>query len=335
MKRISVAAHITLFVLGPLWLCACDSVENREIKGSTMGTYFIVETNCENAPQENQLVAELDRLISLFSTYSENSQINQINADESEEWISVHEDFVYVAEKANEIYVLSAGAFDPSVSSLVELWGFGTRSRSTPPTEVEIESALKQTGYELVEIQQNPPAIRKPAQVDLDFSAIAKGFAVDRVALLIEQSACSNYMVDIGGEVRVLGTSASQRAWRIGIANPVEHERAIGYLELSSGAVASSGTTLNFYEANGKMFSHLVNPTTGRPVTHAFIGVSVYASTALEADALATALLVMGPIQAEALIDDLDLAALLIKQVERNSIEVTMTERFERVYKSY
>ena len=190
------------------------------------------------------------------------------------------------------------GAFDVTVGPLVNLWGFGPAGRADEmPTDEAIAECQARVGYTRLEVRQEPPALRKRrADVYVDLSAIAKGFGVDEVAKLLERHAVRSYLVEIGGEVRTRGRKPDGGGWRIGIERPVAAVREIEcVVELDDRALATSGDYRNFFEREGRRYSHEIDPRTGRPVDHALISVSVLADDCLTADAWATALLVLGP----------------------------------------
>ena len=189
-----------------------SSADNQVISGSTMGTYFRVETNCENVPAEALIVSELERLTLIFSTYREDSEISRVNNGELGVWHSVDADFVEVAMRAQRVYVASGGAFDPTVGELVERWGFGAIEQDSVPLAEEIRELRGRLGFEHIESRAMPPAVKKHVNVRMDFSAIAKGFAVDRLTELITSNKCEHFLVDIGGDVRVKGLNEHQKA---------------------------------------------------------------------------------------------------------------------------
>lgn len=291
-----------------------------------MGTYFRVETVCDQSLDEATITQELERMTLVFSTYRDDSEISKVNQDRSAEWVSVSADFVTVTSHARRIFVASQGGFDPSVGSFVERWGFGSTTPESVPSSDEIYDIRMQTGFNHIEVREIPSAVKKNlVDMRIDYSGIAKGYAVDQLAELTSRLECENYLVDIGGEVRVNGTNVSGNPWRVGIENPQDPEQVLGYLELSSGAVATSGTYRNMMSIDGEPLSHLIDPISGRPVDHEVILASVYTEEATTADAWATALAVKGIEASMELIDRWRLSALL---VERTSTGEFVLYRF-------
>ena len=185
-----------------------------------------------------------------------------------------------------------------TVGPLVNLWGFGPAGRpGVVPTDEAVAACRARVGYGLLEVREEPPALRKHrADVYVDLSAIAKGFAVDEVARLLEQRGVRGYMVEIGGEVRTRGRKPDGGLWRIGIELPVADSAEIACaVELDGRSLATSGDYRNFFEQQGRRYSHEIDPRTGRPVEHGLVSVSVLADDCMTADAWATALMVLGP----------------------------------------
>ena len=305
-----------------------DDFDNRVITGTTMGTYFRVEAVCAQSLDKHSIAAELNRLTLIFSTYQDDSELASVNASDTDVWINVNADLVLVANLAHRIHDASGGGFDPTVGRLVERWGFGSQSQTSMPEAEEIESIRGQVGYGSVETRMTPPAIKKHANVRLDFSGIAKGFAVDRLAELVLSAGCTNHLVDIGGDVRVNGHKASGGPWRIAIEDPLYPGKVIGYINRTAAALATSGTYLNVNTLNGKVFNHLIDPTTGYPVSHSLIAVSVLADNAMIADAWATGLMIKGIKDGHTLVEDWDLSALFLERTPEGELLIHRTGEF-------
>ncbi len=324
-----------LLVTFALLVSSCAPRDNRVITGSTMGTYFRVETVCDQSLDESEITQELDRLTLIFSTYRDDSEISKVNSDTSENWISVSPDFLAVTSHARRIFVASQGAFDPTVGPVVERWGFGATDLDAPPSAEEVVSLRMRTGLNHIEIREMPPAIRKNlVDTRIDYSAIAKGFAVDRLAELTLKLECENFLVDIGGEVRVNGTNRFGELWRIGIENPNDPDDVLGYLERGSGAVATSGTYRNVKTIDGEQLSHLMDPISGRPVDHEILLASVYTEEATTADAWATALAVKGLEASADLISRWRLSAMLVEESSTGELIIHRFGDFETAFEA-
>ena len=233
-----------------------------------------------------------------MSTYLPDSELSRFNRNPSVDWIPISSSLAEVLREAQGIGRLSGGAFEVTVGSLVNLWGFGPSGyREAVPPVHQIEAARDRAGAEQWQLRQSPPALRKVrADVYIDLSGIAKGYAVDRVAEFLENQGVDNYFVDIGGEGRSKGYSPREMPWRVAIEEPLLGERRVQRIvELGTKAVATSGDYRNYFEWQGKHYSHTIDPRTGWPVTHRLSSVTVLSTTAMRADALATALMVLGP----------------------------------------
>jgi len=218
--------------------------------------------------------------------------------------------------EARRIGELTEGAFDVTVGPLVNLWGFGPQmGEDDIPPEAEISAAWERVGFELVELREDPPALRKArGDVLIDLSAIAKGYAVDQIVRLLTDANVLNYLVEIGGELRGEGLNEQGEPWRIAIERPVPGERSVQRIVgLRDAGLATSGDYRNFFEVDGQRYAHVIDPATGRPVIHQLASVTVLADTTMSADGLATGLMVLGPERALALAREQSLAVHLIE----------------------
>ena len=317
------------------------------LSGSTMGTtYTVIIPDLQTSHKEALKIRvdlTLAQINSALSTYQRDSSIAKFNASKSTDWMVVPAELVTVADAANQIAVDSDGAFDPTIAPLVNRWGFGPESvllgpvlpesvlpeplspvsssaelssavSSSPalPDANEISTLLRQSGYRHLQTDLASSSIRKTqADLQLDLTAIAKGFAVDQLAQAVAEYGYINYLVEIGGELRVSGTNANGEPWQIGIEHPGDGD-GIGGLALSSGGVATSGDYRNAFQFNGVRYSHIIDPRTGYPVTHTLASVTVVAKTAMLADAWATALMVLGPAEGLQVAERHDLASYFI-----------------------
>ena len=233
--------------------------------------------------------------------------------------MTVSEDLAGVVTLAQDLARQSDGAFDVTVGPLVDLWGFGVRERQGLPGTEEIEETAATVGYRFLESRRSPPGLRKLVDgLRVDLSGIAKGHGVDRLAALLDARGCTDYLIDIGGEVRVRGLNPQGVPWRIGIELPAAGGGVESgtVLSLSEGAVATSGDYRNFRTIGGTRFSHTIDPRTGRPVAHDLASVTVLAETAALADGLATLINVLGPDDGLAFARRRGLAALVLMRRE-------------------
>ena len=265
----------------------------------------------------NSIQAELDQVNQLMSTYLPDSDVSRFNASSDTDWIKVTADTAKVIERALEISKKTGGAFDITVGPLVDLWHFGPDKDGAKnlPSQQAIGNAQKLVGYEQLTVRLDPPALKKAiGGIRIDLSAIAKGYAVDRVATHLDSLQIENYFVTVGGEVRTRGTKSDGSLWEIGIERPDPNKFGTwdSMVPQSTGALASSGDYRNFFVVDGVTYSHTIDPETGKPVTHNLASASVLADDCMTADAYATAALVLGKDKAAALLDELDMQYHLI-----------------------
>ena len=302
-----------------------------------MGTTFTVTVVGErlSADTDERLGAAIDdqlaSLDAMMSTYDSGSEVSRFNALTSSDWFPVSPETATVFRRAREISEVTGGAFDVTVGPLVDAWGFGPPGpQPTAPSDADIARLLTTVGFAQIEIDEATPAIRKThADVRSDLSAVAKGYAVDRVADLLDAARYDGYLIEIGGEVRTRGRRAGGQPWRVGIEQPIDGPSSLQrVIELSDAALATSGDYRNYIERDGVRISHTIDPRTGRPVTHSLASVSVIDALCVRADALATALEVLGPDEAYALASEHGWAALLIIRDEAGTYRERSTPAF-------
>lgn len=278
------------------------------INGSTMGTTFSVKIVKNNflhlgnysgkaVSIEKDINSILEKVNNLMSTYRENSEISKFNRYRGSDWFDVSDDTAVVVKKALEISRKSGGKFDITVGPLVNLWGFGKdfSSRKVPP-EKEIIRLRKRVGYRYLHVKFDPPALKKDIpELYCDLSAIAKGFGVDKVAEYLNSKGFYNYLVEIGGEIRVRGKNGKGNFWNLGIQSPEDENELSQVVHVTDLAMATSGDYHNYFEVDGIRYSHTIDPVTGYPIRHNLVSVTVFAENCMSADALATAIDVMGP----------------------------------------
>lgn len=290
------------------------------VDGETMGTTWSVvvarsATPLDPEPLRAEIEATLGRVDRQASTWRVDSELSRFNAGRSTGWVAVSTDLATVVAEALRTSRLSGGAFDPTVGPLVDLWGFGpSGGRSRRPPDAAVRSARARTGFERLAVRETPPALRKDRpDLAVDLSAVAKGFAVDRVAERLARLGIADVLVEIGGELRALGRGPAGGAWTVAIQRPTgAFGAASAVLAVSDAGIATSGDYRNAFTADGRRFGHVLDPRTGEPVAHALASVTVVAESAMRADALATALLVLGPDAGPALARRERLAALFI-----------------------
>ena len=299
-------------------------VAELHMSGRTMGTTYNVKYRpTPNTLTVKDLQIEVDTLLAeinhTMSTYDQESELSRFNRLRTTDWVPASSSLRAVLKAALEIGAQSEGAFDVTVGPLVNLWGFGPEVHSDRiPLDRDIAAARARSGLDKITLSETQPAIRKNRpDVFLDLSGIAKGYGVDRVAELMTAHGIEHYMVEIGGEIRVRGLKERDTPWRIAIEKPLSGERSVHtMLALSDIALATSGNYRNFFEIAGRRYSHTIDPTTGWPVDHHLVSVTVLAETSMQADAWATAFQVLGPERGMAIAERLHLPVLFV--IEQN-----------------
>ncbi|HBA66090.1 MAG TPA: FAD:protein FMN transferase ApbE [Methylococcaceae bacterium] len=311
-----------------------------EMTGQTMGTSFSIKASVlPDGVEADQLNADVKELLELvndqMSTYRPQSELSLINNSDSVEWQSVSEALYGVLAEARRISDLSEGAFDITVGPLVNLWGFGPDPLSfQAPSNESILLAMQRIGYRHLKLRTEPLSVKKNLpDLYLDLSAIAKGYGVDQVGLLFEKQGINDYLVEIGGELRLRGRKPDGNAWRIAIEKPTSEQRMIQKIvSITDISVATSGDYRNFFEAEGVRFSHTIDPRTGRSINHNLASVTVLSETAMEADAWATAFMVLGAEEGLRLAEQQHIPVLFIIKTEKGFSE-TSTSAFSDYFK--
>jgi thiamine biosynthesis lipoprotein len=265
-------------------------------------TYGVVAAGLPGGVDRRALHGDLEGLLervdAQMSTYRADSELSRFNDAPPGVWVEVSADTLAVTEAALEVARLSAGAFDPTVGPLVDDWGFGPGPPVAPTAAGGRTGGLvTRVGHGLIETRRSPPALRKRyGAIRLDLSGIAKGFGLDRIAAHLEGIGAGRYLIEIGGELRGRGRAPHGRPWRVGIEQPVAGARAVRrVVQLDGRALATSGDYIDYFERDGRRYCHIIDPRSGRPIDHGLASVSVVAGSAMRADALATALMVLGP----------------------------------------
>ncbi|MFP5466608.1 MAG: FAD:protein FMN transferase [Gammaproteobacteria bacterium] len=286
------------------------------IEGATMGTRYHIRfrpprRSFDVAALQAAVDARLEALNASLSTYRPDSLITAFNDAPVDQTVPVDADFERMLELSRQVHRASGGAFDPTVGALVNLWGFGWPKPKEPLTRLPQPAAIEAAKgrFEAV-VQPAPGQLRKRAPLRLDFSAIAKGYGVDLIAEVVRSQGIEHFMVEIGGEVATRGLGPTGGPWRIGIEapDPSVTGRILARVHLREGALATSGNYRNFFELEGRRFSHVIDPVSGYPVAQPPVSVSVIAPNVALADAWATAFMVLDEARGLALAEENQLA---------------------------
>ncbi|MBB6460021.1 FAD:protein FMN transferase [Flammeovirga kamogawensis] len=267
------------------------------VTGTTMGVvpYNVKYIDEQGRPLDNEIKTALKEFNQSLSTYIPSSEISRFNSGDQLTYESKY--FYPVIKESKIIYDETGGAFDPTIQPLVKAWGFGPGKTPTIKPE-QVDSILEYVGFDQYISFTDKVVSKSKKGVELDFSAIAKGYAVDIVADLLRERNISNFMVEIGGEVVCSGKNEKGKLWKIGIDNPRFSESGKNQIsiivELDNKALATSGNYRNFYIKEGKKYAHTLDPRTGFPVQHSLLSASVFTPSCMASDAYATAFMVAG-----------------------------------------
>lgn len=298
----------------------------QHLSGTTMGTitYHVKYTGPAALSLE-----EVDSLLEAFnqslSTYLPDSEISQANTTGA---LTFRSPFFYpVLQRSQEIFVHTKGAFDPTVGPLIQAWGFGPSDKNTDMDSAKVDALLSTVGFG--DLSFDDTSLRLPTGYQIDFSAIAKGYAVDIVGVLLEKKGIFNYMVEIGGEVRCRGQNASDKSWTVGIEDPtvrIDEQKILAIVNLRDRSLATSGNYRNYYKVEDRLFAHIVDPRTGFTAAHRLLSASVFAEDCMTADAYATACMVLGLEDSKRLIDQLAIDAILVYQDDDGTLNSFVSE---------
>jgi FAD:protein FMN transferase len=314
--------------------------------GPTMGTSFSITIadpggRLSSEPDLQAIAikvkAVLKEINQKMSTYDSESEISKFNASRSTERFSVSAELASVVARAKEIFEASDGAFDITVSPLVNLWGFGTQGeRSDPPSDDQIQAVIASIGSQHLEVTLDPPTLRKlKPELEINLNAIAPGYAADRLGQLLSELGYKNSLVDVGGEFLAQGKNDDGGPWRVAIEKPRRSAAPKQSIErvllISDQAAATSGDYRQFFEHNGKFYSHTIDPKEGKPVTHSLASVTIIAPDAMSADGWATAVMALGPDRGMKLVESLDrVEAILLIRKEDGTFEMKVSPGAEK-----
>ncbi|MBC6409441.1 MAG: FAD:protein FMN transferase [Ekhidna sp.] len=298
-----------------------NSPQLRQLSGQTMGA--IIYNVKYIGLLDDMLQTEVDSVLNAFnqslSTYIPDSEISDLNNTGKLTFRSPY--FYPVLAISKEIFNKTNGAFDPTVGPLINAWGFGPEEQIPDLDSVAVDSLLNMTGFEGLSFNEERATLQENYR--LDFSAVAKGYAVDLIGELLEGKGIENYLVEIGGEVRCRGVNKENKSWSLGIEDPtvaIDERELLAIVRLKDFSLATSGNYRNYYEKDGRVYAHIIDPRTGYTTRHNLLSASVFASDCMTADAYATALMVLGPEVSQELVEREDIEAILVFQEEDGSL---------------
>ena len=304
-------------------LAACgQQPQLHKLSGPTMGTVWNVTlaVPAKSNLDQQHLLSGIEDVLQVvnasMSTYRSDSEISRFNESPPDQWFSVSAGFYTVLSAAMTVGRQSNGAYDVTVGPLVNLWGFGpTGVVNAPPTAEAVAEVGRRVGQHYLHVNKERDALSKSGDVYLDFSSIAKGYAVDEIARWLSGQGVADFLVEVGGEMRTSGLSPRGDAWRVAIEQPETGQFDIARsIRLGDVGVATSGDYRNYFESGGVRYSHSIDPRTGYPVAHELVSVTVIHPSTMLADAWATALTVLGVNEAWSVAQEQGLAVYLIQR---------------------
>jgi len=301
------------------------------LAGETMGSAWTVKL--AGAPPGDAdalraaIQARFDAVNLALSTWRADSALSRFNARDDGEWTDIDPELAAVLRYALSLGAQSGGAYDVTVGPLVNLWGFGPDPATwRVPESAAIDAARARVGWRKVEVDAVEDRARKAPGVRVDLSSLGKGRGVDRVAEYLDSNGHANYLIDLSGKLRARGRNAQGTLWRVAVERPGPDQAGAGgtlgneVLELADSSVATAGDYRRFFESGGRHYSHIIDPTTGYPVTHQTVSATALAADCMHADALATVFMAMAPDAALELADSRGVAALLIGREGENLV---------------
>jgi thiamine biosynthesis lipoprotein len=293
----NIMKNILIIVIFITLFASCEkSPKKIQFGGEIQGTYYkVIYFDSQSRNFHKEIDSLLHRFDLTASLWVENSLINRIN--ENDKSVVLNKDFIRLFELSKKIHQQTDGTFNPAIGAIVNVWGFGAKGKVKPDSTL-IDSLLLISDFESVSLDENNQIVKEIAELQFDFNAIAQGYSVDLVGEFLLSKGIKSYLIDIGGELLAKGHKPDQQLWSVGIESPNENsqygDELQTIIQLENKAIATSGSYRKFYVEDGIKYSHTIDPKTGYPVTHNLLSATVIAKDCATADALATALMVMG-----------------------------------------
>lgn len=295
-----------------------QALQRYSLNGATMGTrysaIFYAPAGLDSSTLAAQLDAAVQQVDQQMSTYRPDSALNQLNAAPPQQWLQLPKELLEVMQAALLVGAQSNGAFDIAVGDLVNAWGFGPNQGQPDPEQINhLQRQQRQPAAALLTIEPGQQRVRKQAPACFDLNGIAKGFAVDQLAAVLNAQGIRRYLVGIDGEMRACGRKGDGKPWAVAVEKPVRGIREVmGVMELSDVAIATSGDYRHWRTLAGHDYAHSMHPLLRTPLRNQLSAVTVLADSCMLADAWATALMVLGEVAGPALAQTLGLHALFV-----------------------
>ena len=326
---INYAILIFSFLL--IFSCSQKKNYNAKINGNTMGTYYFIEVidvpvGLKIKNIELEIKNTLKKANKILSNWDKDSEISIINKTDKTTAIKISDELNEVFKTAKEINAKSNGFFDLTLDPIIELWGFGYKSKQMQiiPKDNQIKNILSLIGQKsfLKMNFDNNELIKKNKDIKINLSSIGKGYGIDLIGKKLDQLGINNYIINIGGDILTKGYNSKKENWVIGIENPNLKEKFIKEIvNLTNKGLATSGDYKNFFTKDGKRYSHIINPKTGKPIKHSTKSVTVIHENSMKADGWATAFLALGSLEGLKIADKEKIAVLFIDEIDNKLIK--------------
>lgn len=335
MSHVLLRPVIAVSLLAALTGCwFSEPVE--EFAGPTMGsTYTVKYVRSKESPSLELLKRETDAILAevdqQMSTYRDDSAIEQFNQAPAGTCQAMPDGVLELVDAGRLLHEQSQGAFDLTLEPLLNLWGFGPKARAEKvPTAEQLAAARAQVGMQ--HLRRDGQQLCKAVDVQVDFNSIAAGYAVDKIVQRFTELGVTRYMVEVTGELKAAGKKPDGQPWRIGLEAPQDGQRvAQRVLAVDGYGISTSGDYRNYFEEEGRRYSHTLDPLTGAPITHTLAAVTVVDKSTLRADGLSTVLMVMGTERGLAFAERMGIAAFFVTR-EGDAFVTQTTQAFEQLF---
>ena len=321
----NILVKIISFLSLLLISCNVDSSNYKRIQGDAFGTTYqvIVESESNSSKIKQSIDSIFEVVNNSMSTYRSNSIISKVN--QSQNPVKVDSHFIEVLKKSKDIWKLSNGYFDPTAGSIVNLYGMGPNNKIQSINEYKIDSVMQYVGLDKVYLNQQNFIVKTDENVYIDFNAIAKGYSVDLIKDLLININSNNFLIEVGGELITIGVNEKNKKWKVAIQNPVDLNSYYSEIILDGMSLATSGNYRKFRidSETGVRYAHIVNPINGQSMSNNILSASVIANSCIEADAWATSLMLMDPVEAIEIINNIaDIEVLILTAINDQIIPI-------------
>ena len=321
----NILVKIISFLSLLLISCNVDSSNYKRIQGDAFGTTYqvIVESESNSSKIKQSIDSIFEVVNNSMSTYRSNSIISKVN--QSQNPVKVDSHFIEVLKKSKDIWKLSNGYFDPTAGSIVNLYGMGPNNKIQSINEYKIDSVMQYVGLDKVYLNQQNFIVKTDENVYIDFNAIAKGYSVDLIKDLLININSNNFLIEVGGELITIGVNEKNKKWKVAIQNPVDLNSYYSEITLDGMSLATSGNYRKFRldSETGVRYAHIVNPINGQSMSNNILSASVIANSCIEADAWATSLMLMDPVEAIEIINNIaDIEVLILTAINDQIIPI-------------